>query len=581
MSVEKINGLNSITSNVTLKDSSGEKVKSPEVDGEKSNAMKYMVGLGAAAAIVIGGIMYARRGKAPKETVKTIAEASSSVSTSTSGTSSTVRVEPVKNFMRKLADGTEVLAKTEERDVNGNLLKTTLYRNDGKTVKCVREYTTIPAGVTDNAYPETLSSVICYGKNGDIIHQLKMRDDYSGFDVVSRCIDEKYLVEDSYNYVSRDGKLKSQAVSSLFKDAETSQKRFEVEFAPKGEKGGDIEFDGWDFSGIGKAKMYDKKTGEKCVKDVTFLNEGRKMEVLYGEGSSKTRIISDVDGNIESQYWYGKDGKMRKMRLQMDDGSYQTTIYDKKGRSKIVDNNGKLISKTYPKGEHKYTQIFHDDPTGNYISTYRDEVQVGITGLKPYKKNVYTNIHGKTSTLLYDANGKKLSKCVEQGDPLTERTITYYPNGNFKKVVFSNKSSVRYYNEKNPEDYLMIRRANNGQIKSVYRSALPNREGKEIVYGPTLLGWADVKKGQKAVGYYNYGQFGCAPKSVDVYESGRLIKKGNSEITYLDDGKIVEENLRDDYRIVYQNDFEHPIEKYSREYNREKGYYWVKMPLEF
>ena len=91
----------------------------------------------------------------------------------------------------------------------------------------------------------------------------------------------------------------SQSVSSLFIDAETSQKRFEVEFAPKGQKGCDIEFDGWNFSGIGKAKTYDKKTGEKCVKEVSFLGEGRKMEVLYGEGASKTRIITDADGHIQ------------------------------------------------------------------------------------------------------------------------------------------------------------------------------------------------------------------------------------------------------------------------------------------
>ena len=579
MAIEKINGLNPINLKVPFKGSAEEKVKPAEADSEKSNAMKYMVGLGAAAALVIGGIMYARRGKAPKGSEKVI-EAATSSSATHSGSTTSAGFVPVKNFMRKFADGTEVLAKTEERDVNGNLLKTTLYRNDGKTVKCVKEYATIPAGVVDKSYPETLSSVICYGKNGDIIHQLKMRDDCSGFDVVSRCLDGKYVIEDSYKYVTEDGKLKSQSISSLFKDAETSQKRFEVEFAPKGQKGCDIEFDGWDFRGIGKAKMYDKKTGKKCVKEVTFLGEGRKMEILYGEGFSKTRIITDADGNIESQYWHGKDGKMRKIYLQMDDGSYQTTIYDRKGGYKIVDGNGKLVANVYQKGGHTYTQNFHDEPTGNYISTYRDEVPVGTTSLKPYKKNVFTDEHGITSSLLYDTNGKKLSKSVNQGDKISEYVISYYPNGNFKKLRYSDGHHVMYFNEKNPEDYLEIVRSPNGRVEKIHRSALPNREGKAVVFGPSQLGWTDVKEGQKAIGYYGYNQFSRLPRSVDVYENGRLIQKGNSQITYLDDGKIVEENLREDYKFVYQNDFEHPIERYSREYDRENGYHWVKMPLE-
>ena len=305
------------------------------------------------------------------------------------------------------------------------------------------------------------------------------------------------------------------------------------------------------------------------------------MEVLYGEGASKTRIITDADGHIESQYWYDKEGKMRKIRLQMDDGSYETTIYDKKGGSKVVLDNGKLISKTYQKGEQEYTQIFHDDPTGNYISTYRNEDPVGVTSFKPYKKNVFTDEHGTTSSLLYDANGKKLSKSVNQGDKISEYVISYYPNGNFKKLRYSDGHYVTYFNEKNPEDYLEIVRSPNGRVEKIHRSALPNREGKAVVFGPSYLGWTEVKEGQKAIGYYDYNQFGRIPKSVDVYENGRLIQNGNSEISYLDDGKIVEENLRENYKIVYQNDFEHPIERYSREYNRGKGYYWVKMPLEF
>ena len=67
MSVEKINAALPVKQMVSFKGSESSAAQEIPSDEEKSLSMKKMVGLGALAAITIGGIiLYARKGKAPK-----------------------------------------------------------------------------------------------------------------------------------------------------------------------------------------------------------------------------------------------------------------------------------------------------------------------------------------------------------------------------------------------------------------------------------------------------------------------------------------------------------------------------------
>ena len=67
MSIEKINAALPVKQMVSFKGSEGSAAQEIPSDEEKSLSMKKMVGLGALAAITIGGIiLYARKGKAPK-----------------------------------------------------------------------------------------------------------------------------------------------------------------------------------------------------------------------------------------------------------------------------------------------------------------------------------------------------------------------------------------------------------------------------------------------------------------------------------------------------------------------------------
>ena len=143
MSIEKINAALPAKQSVSFKGSEGSAIPETSSDEEKSLSMKKMVGLGALAAITIGGIiLYARKGKTPK-TSSNVSTAgggggSSSAQSTTSAGSNAPVFEPVKKFMKKLADGTEYLFRTEERDKEGNLIKTVRYAKDGKTIERVR-----------------------------------------------------------------------------------------------------------------------------------------------------------------------------------------------------------------------------------------------------------------------------------------------------------------------------------------------------------------------------------------------------------------------------------------------------------
>ncbi|MCM1010297.1 MAG: hypothetical protein NC390_05425 [Fusobacterium sp.] len=67
MSIEKINAALPLKQKISFKGTETSEPKEVQVDEEKSSSMSKKVGLCAAAAIAIGGIiLYARKGKAPK-----------------------------------------------------------------------------------------------------------------------------------------------------------------------------------------------------------------------------------------------------------------------------------------------------------------------------------------------------------------------------------------------------------------------------------------------------------------------------------------------------------------------------------
>lgn len=72
MSIEKVNTAMPVTRNLSFKGEEAAAPKEVEVDEEKSSSMNKKIGLCAAAAIAIGGIIYfAKRGKAPSNVPST------------------------------------------------------------------------------------------------------------------------------------------------------------------------------------------------------------------------------------------------------------------------------------------------------------------------------------------------------------------------------------------------------------------------------------------------------------------------------------------------------------------------------
>lgn len=160
MSIEKVNTAMPVTRNLSFKGEEAAAPKEVEVDEEKSSSMNKKIGLCAAAAIAIGGIIYfAKEEKHLLTCLQRGGGASSAASSTTSAGSGSPAFEPVKKFMKKLADGTEYLFRTEERDKDGNLIKSVRYAKDGKTVERVREFKMFPAGANTPAHNVLASEI--------------------------------------------------------------------------------------------------------------------------------------------------------------------------------------------------------------------------------------------------------------------------------------------------------------------------------------------------------------------------------------------------------------------------------------
>lgn len=579
MSIEKVNTAMPVIRNLPFK---GEEIlasKEVEVDEEKSSSMSKKIGLCAAAAVAIGGIiLYARKGRTPKTSsgVSTAGGggASSAASSTTSSGSGSSAFEPVKKFMKKLEDGTEYLFRTEERDKDGNLVKSVRYAKDGKTVERVREFKMAPAGVTDPAH-NVVASEMRYGKNGEVIYKRTANADLSGYELET-FVDKKNKFWGKVNYrTERDGnRFRAVETSAVVTDAETGRKIVEIQCGPKGK------------DDIVLVRNFDKKTGTKVVHEMQRLTDDTYKATEFGQGQSRrTSVFRKIPGQEDELLQferYDSQGRLRESYMKQGDKEITKKI-DKKGRELIIESKPgfeDIVRRAYRKGEHSYIQTFERD--GGF-SLCRDGVDIGdIKRSYAPKKASFRFLDCDDYELIYDDAGKKLLKLKHDSILGYNTRIEYYPNGNPKvrKCEGHGTTSTTYFDEKDTRKRITIRRGKDGRIYEVSRPPLPNRDGKTISYRGHNH-WYPTKPGQKIVEHYNYGAIGRAPYTAEIYDNGKLIRAGNSTFEYLEDGIIIEENLREDYKIIYQGDLNHPIDRLKRLYELGRGYFWEKMPLEF
>ena len=375
MSVEKINAALPLNKNLSFKGAEVSDSKEPAADEEKSLSMKKMVGLGALAAITIGGIiLYARKGKAPKTSSNVSATggggAPSSFHSTTSPVSDAPVFEPVKKFMKKLEDGTEYLFRTEERDKDGNLIKTVRYAKDGKTIERVREFKMFPAGMNTPAR-NVVASEIRYGKDGEVIYKRTAHSDGSGFDL-EKFADIDKTIWGKLTYVTHlDGKrFRSVETSGVVTDAKTGRKIMEVQFGPKGE------------DDMVLIRRFDKKTGTKVVQEMQRLSDDTYKATEFGQGQSRrVSIFKEIPGQEDELLHfeqYDANGRLRNLYTVTQDGSFTRFENPIKGRVTICEeiNGVKYVSKKYTKDGETYTQKFIIDdanPENNRIEVYKGE----------------------------------------------------------------------------------------------------------------------------------------------------------------------------------------------------------------
>ena len=375
MSVEKINAALPVKQMVSFKGSESSAAQEIPSDEEKSLSMKKMVGLGALAAITIGGIiLYARKGKAPKTSSNVSATggggASSSVQSTTSAVSDAPVFEPVKKFMKKLEDGTEYLFRTEERDKDGNLIKTVRYAKDGKTIERVREFKMFPAGMNTPAR-NVVASEIRYGKDGEVIYKRTAHSDGSGFDL-EKFADIDKTIWGKLTYVTHlDGKrFRSVETSGVVTDAKTGRKIMEVQFGPKGE------------DDMVLIRRFDKKTGTKVVHEMQRISDDTYKATEFGQGQSRrVSIFKEIPGQEDELLHfeqYDANGRLRNLYTVTQDGSFTRFENPIKGRVTICEeiNGVKYVSKKYTKDGETYTQKFIIDnvnPENNRIEVYKGE----------------------------------------------------------------------------------------------------------------------------------------------------------------------------------------------------------------
>ena len=486
MSVEKINAALPLNKNLSFKGAEVSDSKEPAADEEKSLSMKKMVGLGALAAITIGGIiLYARKGRTPKTSsaVSTAgggasSTASATASSSASGSGGTPPFEPVKKFMKKLEDGTEYLFRTEERDKDGNLVKTVRYAKDGKTIERVREFKMFPAGMNTPAR-NVVASEIRYGKDGEVIYKRTAHSDGSGFDL-EKFADIDKTIWGKLTYVTHlDGKrFRSVETSGVVTDAKTGRKIMEVQFGPKGE------------DDMVLIRRFDKKTGTKVVQEMQRLSDDTYKATEFGQGQSRrVFIFKEIPGQEDEILQFerfGSQGRLREFYIEEGEKEIVKKI-DKQGRELIIEREPGVeprVSRTYEKFGEKYQQYLTKDG----VDIHRDGKLIGTVRGSGASKEAKITEDNYTHTLTYSADGKKLEK--NGIDSLKrEYKTTYDRAGNIVKREGLEQDGVRWerrYYQNNRVQSVNVEHNPDGSHEIVidYRETQVTPEGLHYDFSP-------------------------------------------------------------------------------------------------
>ncbi len=346
--------------------------------------------------------------------------------------------EPVKKFMKKLADGTEYLFREETRDKDGNLVKSVRYAKDGKTVERVREFKMFPAGMNTPAR-NVVASEIVYGKNGEVILRRTAHADGLGYDVTRLIPDDNILTTTTYVTHLDGNRFRPQAVSGVANDAKTGNKIAEVVFGPKG------------VDDLVLMRRYDKKTGTKVVQEMQRINDDTYKATVLGQGQSRcSSVFREIEGQEDELLQfeqYDSQGRLRKSFLKNKDGGTVTKKIDKKGRELIIENDGEdVISRTYMKNSKKYQQYLRKDGGFNI---FKDGECVG-TVKHPAAPNEtrFTLEDGSVSRMTYDENGRKLKKVVipsARDGARIESTYDEFGQLATRKTTANGESLIEYF----------------------------------------------------------------------------------------------------------------------------------------
>ncbi len=399
MAVEKVSLSQNIVPSVSFKGNEEHSEKEVKVDEEKSDAMLKKVGLSALAALAIGGgiIYYVKKGRAPKASNS----ATSSVTASTpkapdNAANNAPEFEPVKKFMRKLKDGTEYLFKTEERDKDGNLLKSVRYAKDGKTVERVREFKMFPAGANTPAH-NVVASEIRYGKNGEVVYKRTAHADGLGYDLERLVEVDNTLLRGKATFVTHlDGnRFRPVITSSSVTDAKTDKNVFDLQFGPGGED--DVRL----------MRRFDKKTGTKVIYEMQRLSDDTYKATEFGQGQSRrVSIVKDGKEDAPIQFErYDSQGRLRQLYATTQDGSFTRFENPVKGRVTIYEeiNGDKNVTKKYTKDGEIYTQKFITDdvnPENNRIEVYKGDELVHTVSSKKATKTPPVTIDSKPQAMI-------------------------------------------------------------------------------------------------------------------------------------------------------------------------------------
>ena len=264
----------------------------------------------------------------------------------------------------------EYLFRTEERDKDGNLIKTVRYAKDGKTIERVREFKMFPAGMNTPAR-NVVASEIRYGKDGEVIYKRTAHSDGLGFDLERFADVDKTFLKNLTSVTYFDGKrFRTVETSGVVTDAKTGRKVGEVQFGPKGK------------DDMVLIRRFDKKTGTKVVQEMQRLSDDTYKATEFGQGQSRrVSIFKEIPGQEDELLQfeqYDANGRLRNLYTVTQDGSFTRFENPIKGRVTICEeiNGVKYVSKKYTKDGETYTQKFIIDdanPENNRIEVYKGE----------------------------------------------------------------------------------------------------------------------------------------------------------------------------------------------------------------